>query len=162
MLRYDEKEEEEQLKLSYKISLGKKLDPEMLQLICSSWIDNTFRYRFVKDGEWNACLSAIIEGLNYDYDFGQEMPPSKWCAFVEDAIDEVEMAIRRFWLRMWSDESLSNFYKMISCTNFNTIRLCTGVEVWDYEIKDELDRRNENGTSKDCDEEWTTYHFDLC
>lgn len=163
LLSYDEKKEAEQLKLSYKISIGNDLNPEMLQLICSSWIDTTFRYKIVKnEKEWNDYLSLIIDELKKHYDFGQEMPPSKWCSFVEYAIEEVEIAIRRFWLRMWSDESLSYFYKMISHTNEKTIPLCYGVEIWDYEIRDELDRRNENGTNKDCDEEWPTYHFDLC
>lgn len=164
LLRYDEKEEAEQLKLSYKISLGNDLNPKMLTLICSSWIDTTFISQIVKnenEKEWNDFLSLSIDELKKHYDFGQEMPPSKWCSFVEDAIEEVEIAIIRFWLRMWSDESLSCFYKMISHTYSKTICLCTGVEILEYDIKNELDRRNENGTNKDCDEEWPTYHFDL-
>ena len=43
LLRHDEREEEEQLEFLYKISIGKTLNPETLQSICSCWVDTTFR-----------------------------------------------------------------------------------------------------------------------
>lgn len=132
-----------------------ELDANELRSIVGRWVNT--KLPILLNKEFDALLEEIAGymGKDPEYNWGPDMTKEQFASFVEDAIDEVAYIIRKFWLRMWSDEHLKVLEKMLE--HGEKIKPCKGVEIGHYNVQYELELREDE--PKEEDEKWPV--FDL-
>lgn len=144
--------DEDAIELFYSLRYS-KLDARELRSDVGRWVDVDLP--ILDNKEFYDILEEIAGYMGKDpkYNWGPDMTKEQFALFVKDAIDEVAYIIRKFWLRMWSDEHLKVLEKMLE--HGEKIKPCEGVEIGQYEVQYELGHREDE--PKEEDERWPVF-----
>lgn len=139
--------DEELIGYFYGHYLGKDLDVLSLRDIVSRWVDIYFPITTNK--EFDDYIQQIVNEMKEDeeYCWGKGMSLGQFKLFVEDAVEEVAYVIRKFWLRMWSDDHLKVLKHLLE--HGGKLCPCRGVEISDCNVQDELDSREKEKAEDD-------------
>lgn len=139
--------DEELIGYFYGYYFGKDLDALSLRDIVRRWVDIYFPITANK--EFDDYIQQIVNEMKDDeeYCWGKGMSLEQFKLFVDDAIEEVAYVIQKFWLRMWSDDHLKVLMKMLE--HGGKFKPCKGVEISDYDIECELNRREKEKLEDD-------------
>lgn len=139
--------DEEAMEYFFNDSVGKELDALRLSSIVRRWVN--IDLPILMNKEFDDYLEKIAEYMKSDkeYNWGHEMTREQWNLFVKDAVEEVAHIIQKFWLRMWSNDSLKVLGKMLE--HGERIKPCKGVEISRYQVEEEFARREEKPKEKD-------------